>query len=121
MFFYRRLVARQWLLWPFFCVVTNPRHSKFYCCVSDIWLRSWVLVCKKNQSLETTWLRIVGIEINPRFGGGYPLSYLAGGNFPKWLIEEHLLHKEVSYFEDWKDNLLMLRYDAEVLIENYEG
>ena len=25
---------------------------------------------------------VVGIEINPRFGGGYPQSYAAGGNYP---------------------------------------
>ena len=30
---------------------------------------------------------IFGIEINPRFGGGYPLSYLSGANFPKWIIQ----------------------------------
>ncbi|MGL2995207.1 ATP-grasp domain-containing protein [Flavobacterium sp. TSSA_36] len=64
--------------------------------------------------------RIVGIEINPRFGGGYPLSYLAGANFPKWLIQEYLFNKEIPFFEDWEANLLMLRYDDEVLIRNYE-
>jgi carbamoyl-phosphate synthase large subunit len=53
--------------------------------------------------------RKVAIEINPRFGGGYPLSYL-GANFPKWIIEEYLLDKKLIYFEDWEDNL-MLRYD----------
>jgi carbamoyl-phosphate synthase large subunit len=63
--------------------------------------------------------RKVAIEINPRFGGGYPLSYLAGANFPKWIIEEYLLDKKLTYFEDWEDNLLMLRYDDEVLIRNY--
>lgn len=64
--------------------------------------------------------RVVGIEINPRFGGGYPLSYLAGANFPKWIIEEYLFNKEISYSNKWEPNLLMLRYDDEVLVYNYE-
>ncbi len=64
--------------------------------------------------------RIIGIEINPRFGGGYPLSYLAGANFPKWIIEEYLLNNSIPYFENWKENFLMLRYDAEVMVENHE-
>jgi carbamoyl-phosphate synthase large subunit len=63
---------------------------------------------------------IKGIEINARFGGGFPLSYLAGGNYPKWIIEEYILNKELSYFDDWKDNLLMLRYDEEILVDNCE-
>lgn len=61
-----------------------------------------------------------GIEINPRFGGGYPLSYLAGANFPKWLIEEYLEGKEIPFFEDWEENLLMLRYDDEVIVREYK-
>lgn len=65
--------------------------------------------------------RIIGIEINPRFGGGYPLSYLAGANYPKYLIEEYILGNEIRYFEDWEDKLLMLRYDDEILVSNYEG
>lgn len=64
--------------------------------------------------------RIIGIEINPRFGGGYPLSYLAGANYPRFIIDEYLLGKEIDLFEDWADNLLMLRYDDEVLVSNYK-
>jgi len=64
---------------------------------------------------------ILGIEINPRFGGGYPLSYLAGANYPKYLIEEYLLKKELVYFDSWEHNLLMLRYDDEILVRNYEA
>ncbi|HMG67576.1 MAG TPA: ATP-grasp domain-containing protein [Chitinophagaceae bacterium] len=60
------------------------------------------------------------IEINPRFGGGYILSYLAGANFPKWLIEEYLQNKEIDYTDSWEDNLLMLRYDDEILIHDYK-
>jgi carbamoyl-phosphate synthase large subunit len=63
---------------------------------------------------------IKGIEINARFGGGFPLSYLAGGNYPKWIIEEYIMNKKLSYFDDWKDNLLMLRYDNEVLVDDYK-
>ena len=59
---------------------------------------------------------VVGIEINPRFGGGYPLTYHAGANFPRMIIEEYLLDKTLDYTDNWRDNLLMLRYDAEVII-----
>lgn len=64
--------------------------------------------------------RIVAIEINPRFGGGYPLSYLAGANYPKYLIEEYILGDPVQYFDGWEDKLLMLRYDDEILVRHYE-
>lgn len=64
---------------------------------------------------------IYGIEVNPRFGGGYPLSYLAGANFPKWLIEEYLLNKKISFFENWEENLLMLRYDEVVLVHGFDS
>lgn len=64
--------------------------------------------------------RVIGIEINPRFGGGYPLSYLAGANYPKYLIEEYILGNSINYFDSWEENLLMLRYDDEVLVRNYE-
>jgi hypothetical protein len=39
------------------------------------------------------------IEINPRFGGGYPLSYSAGANFPRMLIQEYFLEEEVDFFQ----------------------
>ena len=50
---------------------------------------------------------VIGIEINPRFGGGFPVSYLAGANFPKWIIEEYLFNKQLDYFDDWEENLLI--------------
>lgn len=59
---------------------------------------------------------VVGIEINPRFGGGYPQTYAAGGNYPENLIREYFLGEEIKYKNDWKDHLLMLRYDDAVYV-----
>ena len=61
-------------------------------------------------------IAITGIEINPRFGGGYPLSYAAGADFPSMLIREYLMDSTLETFHDWEENLLMLRYDDEVLV-----
>lgn len=62
---------------------------------------------------------IKGLEINPRFGGGYPLSYAAGADYPLYLINEYINHETVDYFDNWEPNLLMLRYDAKVLSHEY--
>jgi carbamoyl-phosphate synthase large subunit len=58
------------------------------------------------------------IEINPRFGGGAPLSIKAGADFPKWILQELTGKKTNIKFDSFKDNLIMLRYDDEVWIEN---
>ena len=57
---------------------------------------------------------VVGIEINPRFGGGYPQSSAAGGNYPKMQIKQYFLGEKIAYIDDWKDNMLMLRFDDAV-------
>lgn len=57
------------------------------------------------------------IEINPRFGGGVPLSIKAGANFPKWILQELLDKKPRIKFDGFKDSLTMLRYDAEVWLD----
>jgi carbamoyl-phosphate synthase large subunit len=62
--------------------------------------------------------RIRFVEINPRFGGGVPLSIKAGANFPEWILQELLGRKANIRFNDYKDNLIMLRYDGEVWLEN---
>jgi len=60
------------------------------------------------------------IEINPRFGGGYPLSYAAGANYSGWLIDEYILGKQIDFFDDWENNLMMLRYDAKVITHDFK-
>lgn len=60
--------------------------------------------------------KVIGIEFNARFGGGYPLSYLAGANYPGMLIDEHMLGEPIAYFDDWEDGLLLLRHDHELVV-----
>ncbi|MHC4114773.1 MAG: ATP-grasp domain-containing protein [Planctomycetota bacterium] len=62
--------------------------------------------------------RVKFIEINPRFGGGVPLSIKAGANFPKWILREILGEKINIRFNGFKDKLIMTRYDAEVWIDH---
>ncbi|TXE04829.1 ATP-grasp domain-containing protein [Gelidibacter salicanalis] len=65
--------------------------------------------------------KIYGIEINPRFGGGYPLTYLSGANFSKWIIEEYCLEQPITeQFDVWENDLLMIRYDDEILVHGYK-
>jgi len=58
------------------------------------------------------------LEINPRFGGGAPLSIKAGANFPKWILQELSGKKTNIRFDGFKDDLIMLRYDSEVWLKN---
>lgn len=50
------------------------------------------------------------IEINPRFGGGFPLAWHAGGKFPQWVVEELLGLPSTASADAWRDGLVMLRY-----------
>ena len=57
------------------------------------------------------------IEINARFGGGYPLAHKAGAEFARWLLELHL-GLPCSANSHWQANLAMLRYDAAMFVPN---
>lgn len=68
------------------------------------------LIVDKNKKIQI-------IEINPRFGGGVPLSIKAGANFPKWILQLIVGQKPRIKFDGFKDDLYMLRYDDEVWFE----
>lgn len=53
------------------------------------------------------------IEVNPRFGGGFPLTWEAEALLPKWLLEE-VLGRPSTAHPRFRDGLVMLRYDAAV-------
>jgi carbamoyl-phosphate synthase large subunit len=60
------------------------------------------------------------IEINPRFGGGYPLSFAAGVNYPELLIRMVLGEKVASRLGEFEENLIMLRWEDAVFIKRDE-
>jgi carbamoyl-phosphate synthase large subunit len=72
------------------------------------------LGCLTIQCFLTPAEEIVFIEINPRFGGGFPLSIQAGADFPRWIIEMMLGRKSEIVFDGWQDGVVMLRYDDAV-------
>ena len=52
-------------------------------------------------------------EVNPRFGGGFPLAYAAGGKYPDWLMA--MLQGETlpERFGEYQVGLYMTRYNTE--------
>src|SRR5438477_5306639 len=58
------------------------------------------------------------VEINARFGGGYPLTHRAGAHMSTWLLEEALGLVPCGPFDQWQSGLLMLRYDEAVFVNS---
>ncbi|MDR4507402.1 MAG: ATP-grasp domain-containing protein [Candidatus Brocadiaceae bacterium] len=75
------------------------------------------LGCITVQCFLTELNDISFIEINPRFGGGYPLSFAAGADFPRWIIQMVLGEDPDITLDGWQDGLVMLRYDEGIFVD----
>lgn len=56
------------------------------------------------------------IEINPRFGGGAPMSIQSGADSCEY-IYRLLLGEKLEYNEDYKSNIMFLRFDRSICID----
>lgn len=70
--------------------------------------------------LMKTSVGIKYIEINPRFGGGAPMSIQSGADSCENLFRL-LMGQKLSYNENYKDNIMFLRFDKSICLdENME-
>jgi carbamoyl-phosphate synthase large subunit len=72
--------------------------------------------CLTVQCFLTPAQEIKLTEINPRFGGGFPLAYEAGADFPRWIIEMLLGRATTATMVGWRDDVVMLRYDDAIFV-----
>jgi len=56
------------------------------------------------------------IEINPRFGGGAPMSIQSGADSCE-NIYRILMGQELSYNENYRENIIFLRFDSSICID----
>lgn len=49
------------------------------------------------------------IEVNPRFGGGFPLAYRAGALYPQWILEMMAGNELRSRIGEYRKGLFMTR------------
>lgn len=68
------------------------------------------------QCIVTPVGRIAYIEVNPRFGGGAPMSIASGADSCEWLYRT-LLGEELEYASEFRDGLTFLRYDQSVCLD----
>jgi len=71
--------------------------------------------------LDEESAQVTVIELNARFGGGYPLSFMAGADFPRALLQEARGLPVTASLADWRENLVMLRYDAAIFTDGAEA
>ena len=75
--------------------------------LGDVW-GVFCCQCKREKNGPPRFF-----EVNPRFGGGSPLSIAAGVNLPRYVLQE-ILGQPIDKDIDFQENLLMLRYDQAV-------
>lgn len=58
-------------------------------------------------------------EINPRFGGGYPLAYECGVDFIQYIINNLQGNKNDTQIGNYEENIYMLKHDT-VMIKKFK-
>ncbi|AQQ09062.1 carbamoyl phosphate synthase-like protein [Sedimentisphaera cyanobacteriorum] len=67
------------------------------------------------QLIKTPEGQMYFIEINARFGGGAPLTFRAGADYPLWIMQE-LSDGRSEACQSFQEGLKMYRYDSEIWV-----
>ncbi|MEO5356436.1 MAG: ATP-grasp domain-containing protein [Nitrospirae bacterium YQR-1] len=72
-----------------------------------------------HNTIQCFWEtdRVFFIEVNPRYGGGAALSIEAGADTPRYLIKILKGGTLTPDFQNFRDNLYMLRYTDELFLD----
>lgn len=60
-------------------------------------------------------------EINPRFGGGYPMAHVCGLNFPRLIVNNLKGHANEVNIGNYKDNVYMMKHDSLIVIDQVQN
>lgn len=72
--------------------------------------------CINLQCFRRPTGEILFIELNARFGGGAPLSIMAGADLPRWTLELLAGREFDRLDQSWQDGFTMLRYDDAIYL-----
>jgi carbamoyl-phosphate synthase large subunit len=75
-----------------------------------------VIGCINLQCFRRPTGEILFIECNARFGGGAPLSIMAGADLPRWTLELLQGREFDRLDQSWQDGFTMLRYDEAIYL-----
>lgn len=88
------------------------------------WIESLLQVIGKMGGIGPMTLQafltgeeFVLFEINPRFGGGFPLGHAAGGRYPEWLLEMVEGEDVTTRLGDYVEGMAMTRSYKEVFTQ----
>ncbi len=89
------------------------------------WFEQLLLALKKFGGIGPMTLQAflpdkgmpIFFEINPRFGGGFPLAYAAGANYPEWILQMLEGKKVKPKLGVYQKGLYMTRYYEEIIVK----
>ena len=73
---------------------------------------------RRQRALMLSELGPVLNEINPRFGGGFPLANAAGARYSEWVVRECRGEAVLPDIGDYQTGLSMTRHYTELFVED---
>ncbi len=93
--------------------------------VVEVWIEQVLEICSSLGAVGPLTIQAfmtpdgpVLTEINPRFGGGFPLALAAGGTYPAWLLDMVEGRPVTPRLRAYEAGLYMTRYNVEHFVHS---